>query len=1107
MTLGLTAPLVAVSGLALKAAIGFEDAFAGVRKTVDATEAQFAELSTGIRNMAKEIPASASAIAGVAEAAGQLGVQRDAILSFTRVMVDLGNTTNLSAQEAADSLARLANITQLPQSQFDRLGSTVVDLGNKLATTEAELVTMGLRIAGAGKQIGLTEAQILGFAGALSSVGIEAEAGGSAISRVFIKIASAVATGGTQLEDFARVAGTSGENFRESFGTDAAGTIITFIEGLNRMATSGENVFGVLEDLGLSEIRVRDALLRAAGAGDLFRQSLEIGSTAWKENTALTNEAQKRYATVASRLQVLRNQLNDVAITIGDALMPTFKQLLERGAAILDFVKDLAANFANLPESTRTLIIGIAGIGAAIGPILFVLGKFVGGIAEIGIASNVLTGGRGLPLLGGLFRGLVSPVGLAVTALVGLGAASEEGRAALADIGRTIADVIKDLAPVVNELLKSLQPVAALLAQLASIILPPLAAVLRGIATALTTVADVAGPLGTVALVVLTKRFLDLRAALIATQAAAGLSGIGAVFGKMGATGQALGTTLASLGRIATSAAIPLAALVGTIAIEGIQNYSRFKDATKGFSAALKDGAIDASKFVNALKTKNFKAASDETQRLAEALGIELPKGLTRGHTAFQILEDALDKARATVRAQADEILTAGEDNVRAAVDYKLAAGDIKGAQDLINSAIAVRGDAARAFKESQIGSIEDVNNAHYRHARVVGETAASVIGDLEAQQKAAEELAEGVRKSFNPLGAALSDLAGKARATGREIIKIFTDQLKAQLEFNQNIATLIARGAPQALIDQLREMGPAGAAAAKQLASSSARVFNEVTSLASRMSRSVEDAIGIFQGFGEAVSQLTGPQREIVIKALMDGASVEEVQRFIAGVQEPKIAEITAKMLKDGRSFSDVMRAIQLLIKYPDDHKAIIKMLHDRVSFGAIEKKIAEVVRKRNIPVTVIVTGISISRQATGRLLAILKGDVAAGAAAEGAIVGRPRVMLVGEGREKEAIIPASVLESIAGAGALKQLKQMGIREYARGGPIRKGELGLVGEKGAELFAPTTSGRILSNKELRTLARSGDSYQITVVSPSPNRVGEDLPRILRLHRFLRGHS
>src|SRR5690606_27244928 len=142
-------------GLAIKASIDFESAFAGVRKTVDATESEFSALSQGIRDMSKEVPSSATAIAGIAEAAGQLGIETPNILSFTRTMVDLGEATNMTGDEAATALARFANITQMPQTEFSRLGSVIVALGNNLATTESEIVQFGLRLAGAGSQAGM----------------------------------------------------------------------------------------------------------------------------------------------------------------------------------------------------------------------------------------------------------------------------------------------------------------------------------------------------------------------------------------------------------------------------------------------------------------------------------------------------------------------------------------------------------------------------------------------------------------------------------------------------------------------------------------------------------------------------------------------------------------------------------------------------------------------------------------------------------------------------------------------------------------------------------------------------------------------------------------
>lgn len=409
LALTVTAPIAGAGVAATKASIDFETAFAGVRKTVDATDAEFKKIEQDIRNMAKQMPASATSIASVAEAAGQLGIHNDALMGFTRTMSDLGVATNMSSEQAATSLARLANITQMPQENFDRLGSTIVALGNNLATTESEITEMALRLAGAGHQIGLTEAQILAFAGSLSSVGIEAEAGGSAFSRVMIDMAQAAATGGKSLNNFAAVAGMSVSDFKQLFEKDAAGALIAFIEGLGRMSKSGENTFAVLDALELSEIRVRDALLRASGAGDLFRNSLDLGTKAWQENTALTNEATTRYETTASQLKILGNRITDAAITLGDTLVPAIMATLDALEPMFESIEKGAEWFANLdPEMQKTILTMVA-MAAAAGPLLILSGKLV---TSIGALIPVIKGlGTALTFL------TTTPFGLVITAL------------------------------------------------------------------------------------------------------------------------------------------------------------------------------------------------------------------------------------------------------------------------------------------------------------------------------------------------------------------------------------------------------------------------------------------------------------------------------------------------------------------------------------------------------------------------------------------------------------------------------------------------------------------------------------------------------------------
>jgi TP901 family phage tail tape measure protein len=434
LTKGITLPVAALGGLAIRESMKFSSAFAGVRKTIDATEPEFAKLRQGIRDMAKEIPASREAIAGVAEAAGQLGIENENVLSFTRTMIDMGESTNLAADEAATALARFGNITGMEQTNFDRLGSSIVALGNNMATTEAEVVNFGMRIAGAGAQVGMSEADIMGLSAAFSSVGISAEAGGTALSKTMINIEASVQKGGEQLRLWAETAGMSAAEFKQAWEKDSAGALTAVVKGLGEMEKQGGSTLGQLEKLGITEVRQRDALLRAAGAGDLLSDALKISGDAWKENGALAEEAGRRYETPESRLAIMKNRASDMGITIGDELTPSFLRLMEDATR-------LAERFGNLTDGQQDFIIKAALVGAAIGPVLVIVGRLTQGVgAAVGVAGKLSlafsSGGAAAP---GWARGIAG-------ATKGLVSFVKQGALAIASLARQAASWVAETA-------------------------------------------------------------------------------------------------------------------------------------------------------------------------------------------------------------------------------------------------------------------------------------------------------------------------------------------------------------------------------------------------------------------------------------------------------------------------------------------------------------------------------------------------------------------------------------------------------------------------------------------------------------------------------------
>ena len=311
MTATLTTPVLALGTAAIKASMEYESAFASVRKTVDATEAEYEQLSDAVKKMSTEVATDAADIAEVMANAGQLGIQNDYLVEFTRTMIDLGNSTDIAADEAATAIAQFANITKMSQADFGRFGSALVDLGNNYATTESAIMDMATRLAAAGSQVGLSHAQILGFATALSSVGLEAQAGGTAFSKAMIEMQVAVETNGKSLKDFARVAGLTTEEFKALWNSDPAGAIEKFIVGLSQMDEQGVSSIVTLQEMGFTEVRLRDTLMRATNATELFSEAQQTATSAWEDNVALSSEAGKRYATTESKEFALIQLISD----------------------------------------------------------------------------------------------------------------------------------------------------------------------------------------------------------------------------------------------------------------------------------------------------------------------------------------------------------------------------------------------------------------------------------------------------------------------------------------------------------------------------------------------------------------------------------------------------------------------------------------------------------------------------------------------------------------------------------------------------------------------------------------------------------------------------
>jgi len=426
--LKITLPILGIGAASVAAGTQIQTAFGGVRKTVNATEEQLQGLKQQFEDFITQdnAPFDLTELLGTAEVAGQLGINFDNIFDFTKVVENLKLASNLG-EDAASSLARIANITNLPQTQFSNLASTIVALGNTTATTEREIVGMTMRLAGAGSQVGLTVPQIAALSASLSSVGIEAEAGGTAFSQLFLNLSKQVATGGKELEAFASTAQMSIQDFSSLFREDAAGAVKALLRGLNEL--EGDKAILALEAMGIEGARLTDALLRSSQSVDLMENAMRTAEQAFVDNTALTQEAEVRYESFSSAIKNAYAQLKILGEQIFQVVEPALRK-------IINIIKKGINFFSEMSTEAKALTIALGLVAASIPPLLsgfggllYLTGTVTTAFSTMTIAGYSLTGAltavkvAAMPIVSALLPivGTVAAIGASFVLLVGRG--------------------------------------------------------------------------------------------------------------------------------------------------------------------------------------------------------------------------------------------------------------------------------------------------------------------------------------------------------------------------------------------------------------------------------------------------------------------------------------------------------------------------------------------------------------------------------------------------------------------------------------------------------------------------------------------------------------
>ena len=386
MTLGISAPIVGIGFAAGRTAIQWESAFAGVRKTVDGTEEDLSFLERGLLDLATAADSPVSGLenaaielAGIAENAGQLGIASEDILEFTETIGGLTLATNLSADEASTFAARFANVTGMDMGKLPDLANVIVDLGNNMAATEKDITLFAGRLAPLANY-NWDEKDILAYSGALASLGVSPELGATNLVKSIADLTTAVALGGPELDEYARITGVTADEFSKLQKEDPEAAFRGFIEGLGKLSAD-EQILS-LQKLGITSNEQITTLQRMAGGIDTVTKALDLADGAWIDSTALMDEVRNRTETTAAQMARLRNQVGVLGIIVGAVLLPPFNKFLDKSNEIVGKLIELDPKIIEMGVA-----FGLA--AAAVGPLVFGVGLLLSpiGLLAIGVGA------------------------------------------------------------------------------------------------------------------------------------------------------------------------------------------------------------------------------------------------------------------------------------------------------------------------------------------------------------------------------------------------------------------------------------------------------------------------------------------------------------------------------------------------------------------------------------------------------------------------------------------------------------------------------------------------------------------------------------------------
>jgi TP901 family phage tail tape measure protein len=361
----------------------YETAFMPVERAMGLLSDETQGMLDQFIKLSETIPLTVEELSRIATLGAQMGIGASGIVKFTQTVSEFSAITGMSADTIAEKFGRISQLTKLESDQMSNLGSSIAYAGVNAVATEPEILSLAEAIAAVSQRVGILPAEVVGLSTSLASLGVPAEQARGVFTRLFGKIDRAVADGGPTLQKFAKVAGTSADEFKNKWGE--AGQSYDLIRGiLNGVNNSGKDLTKVFDSLGITETREVNTLTRMAKNLDVVDKSMSDATKAFASNIFLQQAFAKTADTVDSKIKLFQNSIQSFGAEVGKNLSGAFKSVLETLTGLMNGLRFLAND--PVMQYLAAMTSGLAAFGGVAAGMISIMSKITAQIYAFRVA-------------------------------------------------------------------------------------------------------------------------------------------------------------------------------------------------------------------------------------------------------------------------------------------------------------------------------------------------------------------------------------------------------------------------------------------------------------------------------------------------------------------------------------------------------------------------------------------------------------------------------------------------------------------------------------------------------------------------------------------------